>query len=199
MSGIVYTIGHSTHTLDEFVSLLEKNGISAVGDVRSQPYSRRNPQFNREQLKAELKACGIGYVFLGEELGARSKDPACYADGKVRYDVLARTERFQQGLERVKKESGKRRVALMCAEKEPLHCHRAILVSRHLVDGGLRVAHILEDGRLEPHDATLRRLMRGLGIEEEDLFRTQEELRAEAYEKQGNRIAYRVSVTGTRE
>ena len=101
MSGRVFTIGHSTQTAEHFIELLQAHGISAIADVRSSPYSRTNPQFNRETLRETLRQCGIPYVFLGSELGARSKDPRCYRAGKVQYDLLARTTSFQEGIARV--------------------------------------------------------------------------------------------------
>src|SRR5262249_62321000 len=120
MSECVYTIGHSTHDPERFIELLRAHGITAIGDVRSNPYSRMNPQYNRETLKTILAAADITYVFLGRELGARSQDPACYERGKVQYDRLARTELFRAGLDRVRDGMERFRLALMCAEKEPL-------------------------------------------------------------------------------
>jgi len=186
----IYTIGHSTHSIEWFVQLLRKHGITAVGDVRSAPYSRMNPQFNREVLKGALINAEISYVFLGEELGARSKDPSCYRNGKVDYELLARTELFQSGLERVRKGACTHRIALMCAEKEPLGCHRTILVGRNLVEQGLPVSHILSDGNLESHDQSMSRLMRMLHIGENDLFRPREDALRDAYRKRGEAIAY---------
>src|SRR4051812_41051246 len=90
----IFSVGHSDHNIQRFIDLLLHNGISAVADVRSMPYSRFNPQFNREQLKAALKAVRIRYVFLGDELGARRSEPECYVEGKARYELIARTPRF---------------------------------------------------------------------------------------------------------
>ena len=132
MTNKLFTIGHSTHTVDQFLGLLKKHGITAVCDVRSMPYSQHNPQFNRESLKEVLNARGISYVFLGKELGARSDNPACYINGKVQYNYLAEEPAFREGLRRVKKGMQSFQVALMCAEKDPLTCHRTILVCREL-------------------------------------------------------------------
>jgi len=186
----VFTIGHSTHSLEQFIALLQQHGITAVGDVRSKPFSRYNPQFNREQLEKTLPDCGITYRFLGEELGARSDDPACYEGGKVQYDRLAKTQVFQSGLERVRSGMKSYRIALMCSEKEPLECHRAILVARHLVDLGISVQHIHADGSLESHEAALERLFQQLNLPECDLFRSHEDVLEDAYRLQGERIAY---------
>jgi uncharacterized protein (DUF488 family) len=190
MADIVYTIGHSTHPLERFIALLQRHEITAIADVRSKPYSRMNPQFNREELKVALRAQGMAYVFLGKELGARSGDPSCYHEGKVQYGRLARTDLFQQGLERVREGAQKHRIALMCAEKEPLDCHRAILVARHIVAQGMEVRHILGDGRLEEHAELMARLVRQLNLPQGDMFAAPEEVTQEAYRLQEDRIAY---------
>jgi uncharacterized protein (DUF488 family) len=190
MMGTVFTVGHSTHTLERFIWLLEEHGITAIGDVRSKPYSRMNPQFNREELKAALRERGIAYVFLGKELGARSDDDSCYRDGKVQYDRLAATALFQQGLNRVKEGAAKYRIALMCAEKEPLDCHRTILVARQIISMGLDVKHILGNGQLEEHAESLSRLVRQLHLPESDMFSKQGDVFQEAYRLQGERIAF---------
>ena len=186
---VVYTVGHSTHPIDTFLALLARHAITAIGDVRSSPYSRRNPQFNREPLRDALADAGIAYVFLGDELGARTRDADCYEHGKVSYERLARTDAFQQGLERVQRGAAEYRLALMCAEKEPLDCHRTILVARHLHERGVTVRHILADGTLEAHEQTIERLKVRLGLAE-DLFRAPGEVAREAFEVQGKRMGY---------
>lgn len=155
----VLTVGHSNHAPEAFLALLTRHGVTALGDVRSAPWSRFNPHFNRKALSASLSAGGIAYVWLGRELGGRPDDPACYEDGELRYDRLARTALYRQGIERVLRGAAEHRLALMCAEKDPLHCHRALLVSRSLEDEGLEIAHILADGSLEPHDSVMDRLL----------------------------------------
>lgn len=188
--GLIFTVGHSTHSLEHFIELLQSVPITAIADVRSSPYSRFNPQFNRETLEKALKDCGIAYVFLGRELGARSDDPTCYEHGRVQYGRLAKTELFRQGLERVLKGAQSYRVALMCAEKEPLECHRTLLVSRALESQGVSVGHILADGRIESHPAAMTRLIGVVGLPKTDLFRSNEELIEAACELQEERIAY---------
>ena len=182
--GTVLTIGHSNHPLETFLGLLDRHRVTALADVRSAPYSRFNPHFNREPLAAALKAQGIRYVYLGRELGGRSDDPACYEDGRIRYDRLARTDRFREGLDRVVRGSAEHRIALMCAEKEPLDCHRTLLVARALDERGVNVAHIHPDGGNEPHAGAMERLLTSFDLDPEgDLFHRQqprEELIAEA-------------------
>jgi len=186
----LYTVGHSNHPIEKFIGLLTANGITAVADVRSRPFSRRHPQFNKERLAAQLMQHGIAYVFLGKELGARSEDPACYEDGKVQYPRLAATAAFKAGIERVLAGAEKFRVALMCAEKEPLDCHRTLLVSRALESTGVSIMHILADGSVEPQDKTMSRLIDLVGLSKQDLFRERSDLIAAACELREDKIAF---------
>lgn len=186
----VYTVGHSTHTIERFLGLLERNGVTAIADVRSSPFSRHNPQFNKDTLPGELKKRGIAYVFVGKELGARSEDPACYAGGKVRYDLLAQTPIFKAGVDRVLSGAQKYRIALMCAEKEPLDCHRTLLVSRALERLGASIVHILPDGSTEAQPQTMARLLDLVGLPQVDMFRSHDELVATACELREQKIAY---------
>lgn len=188
--GPVYTIGHSNHEISVFMGLLARHDIQTVADVRSAPYSRFHPQFCREALEDRLRHDGVDYVFLGRELGARSDDPACYADGRVQYDRLAETDLFRAGLARVEALSASHRITLMCSEREPLECHRTLLVARALVARGFAVAHILGDGTLESHAESMLRLLDLTGVPRTDLFRTSEQLQAEAVARQEARVAY---------
>jgi len=192
MPETLYTIGHSNHPIEHFLGLLRQHGVTAVCDVRSKPYSRYNSQFDREALKSALEAAGIAYVFLGKELGARSDDPSCYLYGKVQYTKLAQTALFREGLRRVRDGMKSYTIALMCAEKEPLDCHRTILVSRQLAESGLGIEHIHEDGSLESHADALARLARSLKLREDQLnfFRSAEDIFADAYALQEKRIGY---------
>jgi uncharacterized protein (DUF488 family) len=162
--GTIFTIGHSTHSQERFISLLREHRITALCDVRSTPYSRVNPQFNREILEQDLLPFGITYRFLGQELGARSDNPNCHTNGKVQYDRLAETELFRYGIKRVVSGMKEHRVALMCAEKEPLACHRAILVARYLAALGIDVEHIHADGHFETQADAMKRLTRMLRL-----------------------------------
>lgn len=190
MNHLVYTIGHSTHSIKRLINLLVSHRITAVADVRSQPYSRTNAQFNRENLEADLKVAEIAYVFLGRELGARTEDPSCYVRGRVQYDRLARTDLFLQGIQRILTGMSTHQIALLCAEKDPLVCHRTILVGRHLVAQGVSLMHILETGELESHDSAVARLLREFGIPETDLLQSYTEIVAEAFNRRANEIAY---------
>ena len=188
----IYTIGHSTHSIDTFISLLTKHHIDAVVDVRSVPYSRWQPQFNRGSLRSALQEHGIAYGFLGKELGARSDDRRCYADGRVSYRLLAETALFKSGIDRLQRGARRNVVALMCAERNPVECHRAILIGRELDERGIDVVHIRSDGQAEPHDVTMKGLAADLGLSEQDLFSTPTEVRARAYAMQERRIAHTI-------
>ncbi|MGB0551454.1 MAG: DUF488 family protein, partial [Alphaproteobacteria bacterium] len=132
--------------------------------------SKRHPQYRKDELAARLKGEGIAYVFLGKELGARPDDPKWYLDGRVVYDRIAATPAFDEGLRRVEEGASRLRIALMCAEREPLDCHRTLLVSRHLIRRGVSIGHILVDGALESGEAAGARLATAMGLEEDDLF-----------------------------
>ena len=188
----VLTIGHSNHSPEAFLALLQKHGVGEVVDVRSSPYSRYTPHFNYDALNAALDEAEIGYVFLGAELGGRPADRSCYdAEGRVLYDRLADTDLFDDGIRRVMHTADERLVVLMCSEKEPLDCHRALLVARTLVERGVAVEHILADGNLENHDDAMDRLMDVFKLPRNgDLFRSREEVIADAVSRQEKRVAY---------
>jgi type I restriction enzyme S subunit len=156
----IFTIGHSNSSIDTFLNHLRRHDITMIADVRSIPYSRHFPHFNREALQASLATAGIKYVFLGDELGARPKDRACYSyDGSVDYQRLAARPQFRRGIVRVLAAARTERVALMCSEREPLNCHRTLLIGRVIAQDNVAVQHILSDDRLECHSDTEKRLM----------------------------------------
>lgn len=187
---MLFTVGHSTHNIEAFLSLLAKNGVTAIADVRSSPYSRFSPQFTRESLKQSLHQANIAYTFLGKELGARSENPACYKAGRVQYDLLAIQPVFADGIARIKHGMERYSIALMCAEKDPIECHRALLVARNFYNNGIPVAHIHADGSLEKHDIFESRLLSICKLPEGDMFKERADFLNEAYAKQGERVAY---------
>ena len=157
MNRVIHTIGHSNHALEDFLRLLK--GANVVCDVRSHPVSRRFPRFSRDALSASLKQAGLDYVWLGRELGGRVEE--CRApDGRTDYRAAAQRPVFRRGIERVAQmaEDGLAPV-LMCSERDPLTCHRALLVCRALRDEGMDIRHILADGRVETGAEMEERLM----------------------------------------
>jgi uncharacterized protein (DUF488 family) len=190
VSPTVLTIGHSTQPLERLVALLVRHGVTAVADVRSQPYSRYSPDFNKESLEPALKANGVAYVFLGRELGARPDDRSLYDEGRVSWERLRASALFQAGLDRVVDGAVRVSIALLCAEKDPLECHRTLLVGRALEERGVAIAHIHADGRLETSDEAMSRLLAMFKMPEADLFRGRDELVAEACDRQAKRITF---------
>lgn len=146
----VYTIGHSSHSFEEFAGLLVGHGIEVVADTRSAPYSRYAPQFDRELLQRSLAESGMKYVFLGGELGGRPKSPAYYdKQGHVLYSRMKTDRAFTAGIERLEHGIADFRVALLCGEEDPAHCHRRLLVGRVLAERGHQLLHIRADGHLQ--------------------------------------------------
>lgn len=191
--GTVLTIGHSTHALEALVALLQRHGVGAVADVRSVPYSRFNPDFNREPLARSLAEYRIAYVFLGRELGGRPDDLSCYDSGRVSYQRVGATPWFRGGLDRVVRGAARRRIVLMCAEREPLECHRTLLVAPALVARGVPVGHILGDGGLETHASAMDRLLAMHGLSDDAKqrslsFQTRAERIREAVAEQAKRV-----------
>ena len=188
----VFTIGHSNHEWRDFLRLLHGAGVTAIADVRSAPVSRW-PYFSRDALRETLPDAGIEYLYFGQELGARRNERECYEGDVAVYEKVATLPKFQQGLTRLIDLAATQRVCLMCAEKEPLDCHRTVLVSRALIRQGATVRHILADGTLEDHAVTERRLKKLMGVERSlfDADRTDADLIDDAYELRGRELAYR--------
>jgi uncharacterized protein (DUF488 family) len=187
----LYTIGYAPHTLESFAQALERHGVQAVADVRSEPYSAHRPEFNREPLNHYLRARGLAYVFLGDALGARCLDSSAWIDGRVDYERVAGLPHFQQGLERLRQGLRRYSVALLCAEKDPMTCHRSILVCRQLRNEA-DIRHILADGGLESHSQMENRLIQTLRLDQCALPGLENNGSAldEAYRRQGRAIAF---------
>ena len=188
----VFTIGHSNHSAELFLRLLQTHRTEEVVDVRSSPHSRFNPQFNRTRLKTTLEEAGISYRFMGAELGGRPAAPSCYdREGRVQYDRLAETDAFKAGIQQVVRRGSDCRVALMCSEKEPLHCHRTLLIARVLAAAGLGVCHILAAGDLEDHSVTMDRLLDRFNLPRDgDMLCSRERHIENAIGRQARQVAY---------
>ena len=207
----LFTIGYSTHTVHAFIRLLKVHGVTAIADVRSSPKSRFSPSFNREAIRQSLAAAGIAYVFLGSELGARPLDAACYdSEGRARYELIAKSESFLNGLTRIQRGLERYVIALMCAEYSPLVCHRAVLVCQFLRQHPIEIGHILRDGSVQAHSDFELELLRlhklfdgNEGVRQIELFSddlnfdcdvVQGDVISKAYQLQGEKIAYQKRV-----
>ena len=203
MNGKLYTIGCSVHTLDAFIKLLRDNEIQVVADVRSVPFSKYTPYFNEKNLDMYLKNSGIRYLSFKSEFGARREEPEAYIDGKVDYEKVKGLELFKQGIERIRLGLSKGfNIALMCTEKDPLDCHRFILVSNAIEkEMDIPVEHILFDGEIETTEEVEDRMLKSLKItadlfEEHDGF-GEDEKKKDAYRIIGEKIAFKEAYEGT--
>jgi uncharacterized protein (DUF488 family) len=174
----VYTVGHSNLSEDQFLALLSQHGVELVVDVRSAPYSRFTPHFNRESLRLMLIAAGIQYAYAGEKLGGRPTDPGCYRHGalpepgadylqEVDYVAVEQRDWYQAGIQRLCDLAREQRSVVMCSEENPHICHRHHLIGRTLLNQGVEVLHIRQGGELT--EATV-------ALQQTDLFAS---LRAE--------------------
>jgi uncharacterized protein (DUF488 family) len=186
------TIGHSNLPADHFLALLQNAGVTAIADVRSLPFSRRFPWFSGKALAERLRNTAISYMALGDALGGRPRDPSLYCDGVADYQAMAATAAFRAGLDRVIDEARRQRVCLMCAEREPLDCHRCLLVARALAKRGVAAGHILLDGTIEPHASTEERLLAMAGGQA-DLFGDRTTRLDGAYRRRARRVAARAA------
>jgi len=186
----LYTIGHSSHPFNRFVTCLKTYQVDTLIDVRSNPYSRFHPQYRYKNLKAGLPDAHIDYIFLGKKLGARSNEPAHYIDGRLSYRLLAKSPVFQKGLKELLRMTREARVCIMCAEKDPLGCHRMLLVCRHLRHQPLNIRHILADGSAESHQKTEKRLINLAGLDQPDLFPPPGDLVERAYDLRAEAVTF---------
>jgi uncharacterized protein (DUF488 family) len=196
---ILYTIGHSNHSLEELLAMLQQHGVNCVVDVRSVAASKYTPQFNEDVLQRFLRNNGLQYLHFGEEFGARRTD--CLVDGQVNFEQAVKTEAFQRGVMRLKNGMQKGfRIALMCSEAEPLECHRFSLVARYFYDLGLDVQHILKNSKLASHLFLEEQMISGFlhsskyhVSEVDELFGlyTADDQRRDAYRQKNREIGYR--------
>lgn len=187
----ILTIGHSRHSLERFIALLKTAEVNGVADVRSAPVSRFSPHFNKTALAASLAAQGIDYVFLGATLGGRPDRPEMYTQGVADYEKMAASPEFHAGLARLKDLAAERRVAVICAEADPLDCHRCLLVGRALAEAGHDVAHILVSGDIVSHAEIEGRLLEMAKLNSQDLLgASRAERLAEAYRSRSRKAGH---------
>ncbi|HUI40493.1 MAG TPA: DUF488 domain-containing protein [Terriglobia bacterium] len=193
----VFTIGHSNFELDVFLGMLRAQRVELLIDVRSRPQSGRFPQFSQPGFQEAVEAAGVSYLFLGEELGGRPDDPDVYRrDGVVDYRLRRQSYAFRSGVERVLAEAASRTVAIVCAEEDPLECHRFLMICPELVAAGAPLLHIRKGSKLETQEQAENRLLAGSGLGSvagNTLFpEARREALEEAYGMQAQKCAYRV-------
>jgi uncharacterized protein (DUF488 family) len=187
----ILTIGHSRHSFERFVALLEGAGVEIIADIRTAPRSRFSPHFNKDVLAAALAARNLAYVFLGNELGGRPQNSALYSDGVADYEKMAAAPDFRRGLERLEEIAARGSAAVLCSEADPLECHRCLLVGRALAQAGADVRHILASGMILTHREAEERLLRLENLSQPDLLATaRSERLAEAYRSRSRKCAF---------
>ncbi len=154
---LILTTGHSNLKAADFIRMLQHHGADTVIDVRSTPASRYLPHFNQRRITELLAKVGISYVFMGDRLGGRPADNRLYTPGgQADYRLMAQAPEFQKAIEEAGKLAETASLALMCAEGNPSHCHRALLNGHALHSKGLPVAHIIPGAeRTMPHEELL--------------------------------------------
>ncbi len=192
----LYTIGHSNLSLPLFVFALQQHGVSVAVDVRSRPHSSRFPQFSQPEFEQGLRDAGISYLFLGEELGGRPDDPSAYRpDGLVNYRARRRSYGFRVGIERVLTELEKQPLALVCAEEDPITCHRFLMIGPELISAGVTPQHIRRDAALESQEQAEDRLLAAVhfaDVRTDSLFASARSSALEdAYLAQAEKCAFR--------
>ena len=192
----LFTVGHSILDFESFAKLLRDFGVELVADVRSLPQSARLPHFSQPGFEKLLDAEHISYLFLGEELGGRPDDPDAYrSNGVVDYEARRKSFAFQRGVERLLKELETRSVAMMCAEEDPLECHRFLMIGPELIKLGIVPLHIRKGSQIETQEAAENRLLAGTGFEAvaaNTLFPdARSQALEDAYRLQAERFAFR--------
>jgi uncharacterized protein (DUF488 family) len=193
----LFSIGHSNIAAERFIGMLSGAGIDAVADVRSMPVSRRFPWFSGKNLAARLQRDGIAYATFGDALGGRPREPALYRNGVADYEAMAKQDEFRAGLARLQAVATLHSACMMCAEREPLDCHRCLLVARALAERGLTIGHILYDGTIEPHATTEQRLLAENGLQDDLLLTGHDDRLAAAYRRRARNVAYRARPDAT--
>jgi uncharacterized protein (DUF488 family) len=192
----LFSIGHSNIPAERFIAMLRDAGVNAIADARTVPFSRFFPWFSQKALAARLADADIAYAAMGESLGGRPRDANLYRDGVADYEAMAQLPEFRAAIDRLV--AAHSRSCLLCAEREPLDCHRFLLVARHLAEDGLAVGHILHDGSVEPHAATEERLLALEGTDCDLFAAGQAERLAAAYRRRAHAVAFRQKVPAPR-
>lgn len=191
----VFTIGHSAHHVDYFIGILKKHEVNCLIDVRSQPYSRIAPQFNKDRLSSDIKNHGILYALFDKEFGARHTKPSLLdADNRVDFDKVRASDEFKHGIQRLRKaiDLGDT-IALMCSEANPFDCHRFSMISYQLRKV-VKVSHILRDGNLKENANLERELLDKYNKKLDPLFDTEDQQIEKAYRLRGKDIAFSVQL-----
>jgi uncharacterized protein (DUF488 family) len=199
----LFSIGHSNLEFPRFVQLLRQAGVTAIADVRSQPYSKWLPWTNRPNLEQMLREHEINYQFMGDLLGGRPRQSDVYdSEGRVDYDRVQSTSAFRKGLEQLSRGLKELRIAMLCSEPDPIDCHRGLLIAPAMKEHGFEATHIHSDGTLESQAQFEARLIDSTGVGSgilDGLFAASlseedhRQILGDAYRIQSRRKAFRLS------
>ncbi|MCW8896600.1 MAG: DUF488 domain-containing protein [Flavobacteriales bacterium] len=164
----ILSIGYGNRSIEEFILILKRYQISSLIDVRSAPYSKYNSKFSQNDLKSYLNNSGITYDFMGDNLGGRPNDLACYTEGKVDYETIRTKEFFKKGINNLLTKASKKRVVIMCSEGKPHECHRSKLIGKELVNNDVSIIHIDHNSNLRSQNEVM--LLATKGVNDTSLF-----------------------------
>jgi uncharacterized protein (DUF488 family) len=154
LDNTILSIGYGNRQISDFIALLHLNGITTIVDIRSNPFSRFQPNYNKNKLQAILYENGISYVFKGDELGGKPQNHMLYKNGKLNYKLVNATKQYQETIaELIEAASIGEKICLMCCELNPDNCHRKTLIAETLLKIGIAVNHITANGTIEIHES----------------------------------------------
>lgn len=195
----IYTIGYSGFSLDDFIKCLKHYKISSLIDVRSTPFSQYFQEYNKDYLQKKLKSEGIIYRNYREEFGARQTNIEYYPNGYLDFNLFTKSFSFLQGIEKIEKGINLGYVfALMCAEKDPISCHRNIMVGKAMAEMGFLIKHIHADCSLENQEEIEERMLKEYFPERNQLSffeenQSDEDLIRISYERKNREIGYKIA------
>lgn len=198
MMNEIYTIGYSGFKLEDFVRVLDHYNINGLIDVRSMPMSQHYTDYNKQELSVFLKKNGIAYRNYKDEFGARQAERRFYPNGYLDFLLFAKSERFREGMNRlIAAMPLGYKFVLMCSEKDPICCHRAIMVAREFNDNDVSAKHILADGSICTQEDIENRLVDMYFPDRDQLSLfgsplTWKEMVNESYIQQNKKIGYKL-------
>lgn len=190
MTSTIYTTGYAGHTIPSLVQLLQAIGITVLADVRSTPFSGRRPEMDKPALMQALRDGGMRYIFMGEQLGGRPRNPKLYRAGKIDPQALLAHEGYKTGVARLIAGAAEHTICLLCAERDPISCHRGLYIAESLQEAGMQVRHLIGGEQPEDHQATRARMAELVNMEHADLFASENARLTMAIEHMREKIAF---------
>lgn len=190
MISAIYTTGYAGHSAPSLVQLLQTTGITVLADVRSNPFSGRQPEMDKPALMQALRCAGMRYVFMGEQLGGRPRNPKLYRAGRIDPQALLAHEGYRAGVARLIAGAASHSICLLCAERDPISCHRGLYIAESLQEAGMQVLHLIPGKPAEDHQATRTRMAELAHMEHADLFASEKDRLSMAIDQMREKIAF---------